>query len=78
MSAMDWGWPDDDWGMHPDYDDFESDVDVQCKFCKRRGFHWGKHYDAQGRESWRIYTASGRLHDCRPKPSADAFDVVPE
>lgn len=74
MSAVD-----DIWDQYPDYDDFESDTDVQCKFCKRSGFHWGEWWNKKGVASFRLFTAAGRLHDCRTvKPDADGFDVVPE
>ena len=68
-----------------DYFDFhdldfdEDEQDVQCRFCKRRGFHWQEHYGASGAAKWRLFTGNNRLHDCRAtKPDADVFDAVPE
>ncbi len=66
-----------------DYFDFHDldleDEDVQCRFCKRRGFHWQEHFGLNGSAKWRLFTEGNRLHDCRSvKPSADAFDEVPE
>ncbi len=71
MSAID----DLDWSRFDE--DYDED-DVRCKFCKARGFHWQEHYDPNGDVRWRLFTEKNRLHDCRVKPSADAFDVVTE
>jgi hypothetical protein len=70
MSAID----DLDFGLRDDYED-ES---FPCRYCKAF-VYWGEHYDAKGHCSRRLFTEkNSRLHDCRVKPSADAFDVVPE
>ena len=61
----------------PDDEDRDEE-DVQCKFCKRRGFHWQEFYGPNGASRWRLFTDKNRLHDCTPKSSADAFDVVSE
>ena len=65
------------WGFVPDdIDDEESEV--SCRYCKTL-VYWADHYDAEGSVSRRLFTASSRrLHDCRVKPDADAFDVVVE
>jgi hypothetical protein len=61
---------------HPDDTD-ESD-EIRCKYCPAL-VYWGPHYDAQGNLDRRLFSASSkRLHDCRPKPDAGDFDVVPE
>jgi hypothetical protein len=59
----------------------EGDTDLsdnfRCRYCGVE-VYWGPHYDAKGQFDRRLFTAATRrLHDCRVKPDADAFDVVP-
>ena len=50
-----------------------------CRYCKSEAVYWREHYSMDGRSRWRLFDdKSNRLHDCRVKPDADAFDVVVE
>ena len=35
--------------------------DIQCRYCKRRGFYWNQEANLK----WRLYTRSGKLHRCK-------------
>ena len=59
-------------------DEMDEEAPIKCRSCGVP-VYWGDHYSARGEFDRRLYTASSRrLHDCRVKPDADAFDVVPE
>jgi hypothetical protein len=48
-------WPEDEY------------VDIVCKFCGKRGFHW-----IETTNGWRLATMTGRIHSCK-KFKIDGF-----
>lgn len=68
----------DDDLLWDDPNDDEVSENVRCRYCGAECY-WGPFYDAQGRNSRRLFNADNqRPHDCRNHPDPNAFDVVPE
>jgi len=50
---------------------------LRCKRCGSTDVYWGKRWDIEGNEKWRLMdNESNKPHVCKPDP--DAFEVIPE